>query len=153
MSIWQRAVARVEAMTASATARPTTGPLPTTGDALLRFALRVDATVCAGVGLIVAMAADPLSGLSGLTATQEWVAGAALVGYGTLLHTLAGRSEVRRVGVGVLVGNLAFVAATAAALATDLLPLTGFGVAAALAFDAVTALIAVVQYLGVRRLA
>jgi hypothetical protein len=55
--------------------------------------------------------------------------------------------------VGVLVGNLAFVAATAAALATDLLPLTGFGVAAALAFDAVTALIAVVQYLGVRRLA
>ena len=34
-------------------------------DSLLRFAMRADATLCAGFGLIVAMAADPLSRLSG----------------------------------------------------------------------------------------
>ena len=55
-------------------------------DSLLRFGLRADATLCAGLGLLVAMAADPLSRLSGLSSTAEWIAGAALVGYGTLLY-------------------------------------------------------------------
>ena len=52
-----------------------TGAAPATP--LLRFALRADATLCAGVGLLVAMAADPLSRLSGLSATSEWIGGAA----------------------------------------------------------------------------
>ncbi len=55
----------------------------------LRFALRADATLCGALGLLIAMAADPLSRLSGLSATSEWIAGAALVGYGVGLYAAA----------------------------------------------------------------
>ena len=83
-------------------------PIRDSTESLLRFALRADATLCAGVGLFVAMAADPLSRLSGLTSTSEWIAGAAMVIYGVALYMAAGLSDVRRVGMGVLAGNVAF---------------------------------------------
>lgn len=136
----------------------TTHPVNTTGDgdagidSLLRVALRADATLCGGLGLVIAMAADPLSRLSGLSATSEWIGGAALVGYGAALFLAAGASDVRRVGVGVLVGNIVFALAVAAVLATGLLPLTEAGVAGIAGFTAVTLAFAFVQYLGVRRL-
>ena len=63
-----------------------TRPVRESTGSLLRFALRADATLCAGVGLFVAMAADPLSRLSGLSSTSEWIAGAALVIYGVALY-------------------------------------------------------------------
>jgi hypothetical protein len=131
----------------------TTRPVTESTDSLLRFALRADATLCAGLGLLIAMAADPLSRLSGLSATSEWIGGAALVAYGTALFMLAGLSDVRRVGVGVLVGNIAFAALVAVVLAARWLPLTEFGSVATIAFTAVTIAFAYVQYLGVRRLA
>jgi hypothetical protein len=87
------------------------------GDSLLRFALRADATLCAGLGLLVAMAADPLSRMSGLSSTAEWIGGAALVAYGALLYTAAGIPNVRRVGIGVLAGNIAFAVLVAVVLA------------------------------------
>lgn len=121
------------------------------GDALLRFALRADATLCAALGLFVAMAADPLSRLSGLSATSEFISGAALVGYGVALYAAAGVSGVRRVGVGV--GNVAFAVSTGVALVAGWLPLTAFGVASTVAFTVVTLAFAYAQYLGVRRLA
>lgn len=123
------------------------------GDSLLRFALRADATLCAGLGLLIAMAADPLSHLSGLSATSEWIGGAALVGYGAALFMLAGLPDVRRVGVGVLAGNIAFAILVAVALAAGWLALTELGVVATIAFTTVTLAFAYVQYLGVRRLA
>ncbi len=67
----------------------TTRPVRESTDSLLRFALRADATLCGALGLFVAMAADPLSRLSGLSATSEWIAGAALVGYGVALYLAA----------------------------------------------------------------
>ncbi|MDG4666025.1 hypothetical protein [Mycobacterium sp. 236(2023)] len=118
---------------------------------LLRFAMRADATLCAGLGLFVAMAADPLARLSGLTATAEWIAGAALVAYGALLYCAARLRDIRRVGLAVLAGNVAFTAAVAGVLAAGWLPLTPFGVAATVAFTAVTVGFAYLQYLGVRR--
>jgi hypothetical protein len=129
-------------------------PAATSSDPqLLRFALRADATVCAGFGLFVAMAADPLSRLSGLTPTAEWISGAALVAYGVLLYSLAGLRDVRRVGLTVLAGNAAFVAAVTVVLAAGWLPLTTFGVTATVAFTAVTVGFACLQYLGLRRMA
>jgi hypothetical protein len=122
-------------------------------DSLLRFALRADATLCAGLGLLIAMAADPLSKLSGLSATSEWIAGAALVAYGAALYLLAGLPDVRRVGVGVLAGNVAFAIVVAAVLVADWLPLTTLGAVSIAAFTVVTLAFAYVQYLGVRRLA
>ncbi|KUI02246.1 hypothetical protein [Mycobacterium sp. IS-3022] len=121
-------------------------------DALLRFALRADATLCAGIGLVIAMAADPLSRVSGLSATSEWIAGAALVGYGAALFLAAGVPDVRRVGLGVLVGNIVFAVAIGVVLVAGWLPLTDLGVAGTVAFTAVTLAFAYAQYRGVRRL-
>jgi hypothetical protein len=123
------------------------------GDSLLRFALRADATLCGAVGLLVAMAADPLSRLSGLSPTSEWIAGASLVIYGVALYAAAGLRDVRRVGVGVLAGNVAFAILVTVVLVAGWLPLTELGVAATAAFTVVTLAFAYAQYLGVRRLA
>ncbi|HEY9264279.1 MAG TPA: hypothetical protein VIQ11_06730, partial [Mycobacterium sp.] len=84
-----------------------------TDSQLLRFALRADATLCAGLGLFVAMAADPLARLSGLSPTAEWIAGASLVAYGALLYVCARVTDVRRIGVAVLAGNVVFAVAVA----------------------------------------
>lgn len=130
-----------------------TRPLSDSTDSLLRFALRSDATLCAALGLLVAMAADPLARLSGLSSTSEWVSGAALVGYGALLYVLAAVPDVRRVGLGVVAGNVGFAVAVAAVLIGDWLPLTPSGVVLTVSFTVVTLAFAAVQYLGVRRLA
>ena len=122
------------------------------GDSLLRFALRADATLCGALGLLVAMTADPLSRLSGLSATSEWIGGAALVAYGVALFSAAGVPDVRRVGLGVLAGNVAFAVLVTVVLVADWLPLTEFGVAATIAFTVATLAFAWAQYLGVRRL-
>jgi hypothetical protein len=157
VSIWQRSLRSIDAMTAITT-RPireprvnAAGTVP--GSALLRFALRADATLCAGLGLLIAMAADPLSRLSGLSPTSEWISGAALVGYGVTLYMLAGLPDVRRVGGVVLAGNIAFAILVTVVLVAGWLPLTELGVVAIIAFTVVTLAFAYVQYLGVRRLA
>jgi len=129
-----------------------TRPVRESTDSLLRFALRADATLCAGLGLLVAMAADPLSRLSGLSSTSEWIGGAALVIYGATLYMAAGLPDVCRVGVGVLAGNIAFAILVTVVLVAGWLPLTGFGVAATIAFTVATLGFAYAQYLGVRRL-
>ncbi|MED5813961.1 hypothetical protein VST63_16500 [Mycolicibacterium sp. 050232] len=124
-----------------------------TDDFLLRFALRADATLCAGVGLLVAMAADQLARIAGLSATAGWFAGAALVGYGALLYVLAGSSRVRHVGITVLAGNVAFAITAVVAIVTGWLPLTGTGDELVLGFVGATVVLAWLQYRGVRRLA
>ncbi|MGW4097227.1 hypothetical protein [Mycobacterium sp. NPDC004974] len=124
-----------------------------TEDVLLRFALRADATVCAGVGLLVAMAADQLARIAGLSATTGWFVGAALVGYGALLYVLAVVSRVRRVGIVVLAGNVAFAITTVVAIMTGWLSLTGTGDELVLGFVGATFVLAWLQYRGVRRLA
>ncbi len=150
MSIWQCPLRTIDGMTAITTRHT---PATHSDSQLLRFAMRADATLCAGIGLFVAMAADPLSQLSGLTPTAEWIAGAALVAYGALLYSVARLRDIRRVGVGVLAGNAGFTVAVAVVLAAGWLPLTAFGVAAAVAFIVATMGFACLQYLGVRRLA
>jgi hypothetical protein len=122
-------------------------------DSLLRFTMRADATLCAGLGLFVAMTADQLSRLSGLSPTAEWIAGAALVAYGALMYVLAAVPDIRRVGIGVVGGNVAFAVAGCVVLAAGWLPLTDLGVVMAIAFTVATLGIAYIQYLGVRRLA
>lgn len=124
-----------------------------TDDSLLRIALRADATLCAGVGLLVAMAADQLARIAGLSATAGWYVGAALVGYGALLYVLAGIRRVRRVGVVVLVGNVAFAVTTVVAIMAGWVALSGTGDELVLGFVGATVVLAWLQYRGVRRLA
>jgi hypothetical protein len=130
----------------------TTRPVRESTDSLLRVALRADATLCGALGLFITMAADPLSRVSGLSATSEWIAGAALVVYGVALYSAAGVPDVRRVGVGVLAGNIVFAVLVAVVLIAGWLPLTEAGVVATIAFTASTLGFAYLQYLGVRRL-
>jgi hypothetical protein len=130
-----------------------TRPLSDSSDSLLRFALRVDGTLCSAAGLLVAMAADPLSRLSGLSATAEWLSGALLVGWGFALYMLAVTHRIRRVGIGVLAGNVIVSAVIAGVLVAHVLPLTAVGTGMVAAFLVTGLGCAWLQYLGVRRLA
>ena len=130
-----------------------TRPLSDSTDSLLRFAMRADATLCAGTGLLIAIAADPLSRLSGLSPAFEWVAGAALVVYGAVLYILAAAPAIRRIGVGIVAANVVLAIVAVAVLVAGVLPLTGAGVVMMLATVAATLGFAYLQYLGVRRLA
>lgn len=136
-------------MTAVATRRL----LSDSTDSLLRFALRLDATLTGLFGLALAAGAGPLPTLTGLTPTQEYITGAALVLYGVVVYCLAALNSVRQAGIGVVLANLVCTVAAVAVVVSGALPLTGLGVAALLASATYTAAFAVAQYLGVRRLA
>ena len=122
-------------------------------DSLLRFALRLDATLTGLLGLAVAAAAGPLSTMTGFTAGQEYLAGAALVLYGVVVFRLAGVRSVRRAGVGVVVANLVCTVGAVALVASAALPLTTLGVTALIGSAVYTTAFAVLQYVGVRRMA
>ena len=130
-----------------------TRPLSDSSDSLLRFALRVDGTLCALTGLLMALTADPLSRLSGLSATSEWIIGAVLVAWGFALYVMAAVPRIRRVGTGVLIGNLVATVVVLGVLASGVFPLTAAGNVLVLSVMAVGLGCAWLQYLGVRRLA
>jgi hypothetical protein len=125
-------------------------PLYDATDSLLRFAVRADATLTGLLGLTIAFLADPLSSLTGLTSFQEYGVGVLFVLSGLLVFSLGALPDVRRVGISVLVVNVAFT--LVAIVAAEALPLTLTGVALTLATAAYTAAFAGLQYLGLRRL-
>jgi FtsH-binding integral membrane protein len=132
-------------------------PLPTrpfedSTDSLLRFAMRLDATLGGFIGLFIALMADPLSALTGLSSVTEFSGGALLVLGGLAVYGLAAAPDLRRVGVGLIVGNVVLAVAALVVVAVGALPLTAAGVAATLATGGYFALMGYLQYLGVRRL-
>jgi hypothetical protein len=131
----------------------TARPVSDTTDSLLRFAMRLDATLSAALGLVVAVAAEPLSRLSGLSPTTEWIIGASFVGVSAVVYALASLPNIRLTGTAVMVGNVAFSLLVVAALVVGWLPLTEFGVMATLATALYSLAVGSLQYLGVRRLA
>jgi hypothetical protein len=132
-------------------------PLPTrpfddSTDSLLRFAMRLDATLSGLVGLFIALMADSLSALTGLSSVAEFSGGALLVLGGLAVYGLAAAPNLRRVGVGLIVGNVVLTVAALVVVAVGALSLTEAGVAATLATGGYFALMGYLQYLGVRRL-
>jgi hypothetical protein len=121
-------------------------------DALLRFALRADATVTGLAGLAAAAFANPLSTLSGLSPNTEYLLGTAFVFYGLAVYYLAALPSLRGVGIGVSAANAVCTVATIALVLTDAAPLTEAGIAVTMATGVYTAFFAYLQYLGVRRL-
>ncbi|BBX42275.1 hypothetical protein [Mycobacterium simiae] len=119
-------------------------------DSLLRFAMRVDATLTGLCGVAVAFFADPLASLTGLGSNLHFILGAVFVCYGLAVYGLTGLEDLRSVGVGVVVVNL--VLTLLAFGAVQALPMTAIGVGMAVALGLVTAALAWLQYLGVRRL-
>ncbi|KAA0110162.1 hypothetical protein [Mycolicibacterium sp. P1-5] len=128
-------------------------PLSDSTDSLLRFAMRVDATLTGVLGLAIATMADPLGRLTGLTAAQGYIAGAAFALCGLVVYALAASPDLRRVGTGLVVFNTVGTVGIIAVAESGVLPLTTFGSITALAGALYTAAFAVLQYLGVRRLA
>ena len=132
-------------------------PLPTrpfddSTDSLLRFAMRLDATLSGLVGLFIALMADSLSALTGLSSVAAFSGGALLVFGGLAVYGLAAAPDLRRVGVGLIVGNVVLTVAALVVVAVGALPLTAAGVVATLATGGYFALMGYLQYLGVRRL-
>ena len=127
-----------------------TRPLYDSTDSLLRFAMRLDATLTGLMGLAVAFLADPLSSLTGLTSLQEYSIGAFFVLYGLAVYSLAALPNLRRAGIGVVVANIVYT--LAAVVAAGAVAMTAVGVVATLASGVYTAFFAWLQYLGVRRL-
>ena len=134
----------------TAVSDPTARPFSDSNDSLLRFAMRVDATVTGLCGLAVAFVADPLSSLTGLTSLQEYWLGAFFVLYGLVVFSLAALPNLRRAGIGVVAANVLYT--LAATVAAEAVPMTAMGVAATLVSGVYTAAFAGLQYLGVRRL-
>lgn len=127
-------------------------PFGDSTDSLLRFAMRLDATLSGAVGLCIALFADPLSSLSGLSSVAEFCGGALLVFAGLLAYGLAAANDLRRVGYALIAGNVVLTIVTLGVLAANVLPLTETGVAAALLTAGYFTAMGVLQYLGVRRL-
>lgn len=130
-----------------------TRPLSDSTDSLLRFAMRADATLTGLGGLIVAAAAGPMSSLTGLTPAQEYGMGAFFVLYGLAVFSLAALPNLHRAGLGVVIANMVYTVLAAAVVVDGLVPLTAAGVVVTLASGIYTAFFALLQYLGVRRLA
>jgi hypothetical protein len=129
-----------------------TRPFDDSTDSLLRFAMRLDATLGGVVGLFIALLADSLSSLTGLSSVAEFSGGALLVLGSLAVYALAAAPDLRRVGIGLIIGNAVLAVATLVVLALGALPLTQTGVVATLATGGYFALMGYLQYLGVRRL-
>ena len=129
-----------------------TRPFDDSTDSLLRFAMRLDATLSGAIGLFIALMADPLSSLTGLSSVTEFSGGALLVVAGLAVYALAAVPDLRRAGIVIIVGNIALTVAALAVIAAGVLPLTEIGVVATLAAGGYFALMGYLQYLGVRRL-
>lgn len=127
-------------------------PFDDSTDSLLRFGMRLDATLSGAVGLFIALMADSMSSVTGLSSVAEFIGGALLVFCGLGVYGLAAVPDLRRVGIAVIVGNIVLTVAALVVVATGVLPLTETGVAATVAGSGYFALMGYLQYLGVRRL-
>jgi hypothetical protein len=127
-------------------------PFEDSTDSLLRFAMRLDATLSGLVGLFIAAGADPIASLTGLSSIATYGVGALLVLGGFAVYALAAAPDLRRVGTGLIIANFALTLATLVVVAVGALPLTGSGVVAGLTVAVYFALMGYLQYLGVRRL-
>jgi hypothetical protein len=129
-----------------------TRPFADSTDSLLRFAMRLDATLTGLTGLLIAVGADPLSSLTGLSSLAQYGLGAFFVFYGLAVFGLAAAPDLRRAGIAVIIANTVFTVAAVVVVAAHALSLTETGISLMLASGCYTAAIGYLQYLGVRRL-
>lgn len=125
----------------------------TSADSLLRMAMRADAVLTGLTGVVMALAARPLSPVTGLPVAVEYGFAAFMVTWGVVVFWLATLPSLRRPGIGVIVGNLACTVAAVAVVLIGVWPLTTIGVVLLLASGVYTAVFAELQYKGLRRLA
>lgn len=119
---------------------------------LLRNALALDAAACAASGLLLALGADPLSGLLGFPAGFLRGAGFVLLPCAAFLAVLASRPALPRLAVHAVIGvNILWVADSVLILVAGWFAPTGLGIAFVLAQAAAVALITEFEVIGLRR--
>ena len=120
---------------------------------LLRLALRLDAIATGAVGLTAVVAASPLADPVGVSAALLVWTGAALIVYSVAVWYLASRPVINPVAAGAVVAlNAVWVVDSILAVAAGWLGLTTLGVVIVLAQAAVVAVLADLQFLGIRRM-
>ena len=120
----------------------------------LRRLLFADAVVSGVTGVLMSAAATPLATLLALPAPVVRYAGLALLPFAALVLHLAGRERVTRTGVLAVIGlNAAWVAASVLVLLTGWVAPNGLGVAFVLVQALAVAVLAELQYTGLRRAA
>jgi hypothetical protein len=118
----------------------------------LRRVLWADAATCLATGLLLTLDATPLAALFGLPADLLTYAGLSLFPCAALMIWIATRESIWRLGAWtVILGNAAWVAGSVAVLV--LLSPTGLGYAFVIAQAVAVAVLAELEYAGVKKLA
>lgn len=117
-----------------------------------RRLLQLDAGLCLASGLGLAAFAGPVAVLTGIPAAVGLPIGLFLLAWGAWIAYVSARPTVSRRATQLVIGvNVAWVLASLAVLFGGLLPLTTFGWWFVLAQAVAVDLIAVVQWLALRR--
>lgn len=118
----------------------------------LRSALALDAAACAGTGLLLTLAAEPLSGWLGFPPGFLRGAGLVLLPSAALLAWFASRETLPRLAVFAVIGvNLVWIADSVAVLLMGWFAPTGLGIAFVLAQAAAVALVTELEVIGLKR--
>lgn len=119
---------------------------------LLRNALALDAAACAGMGLLLAAAAGPLSGLLGFPPAFLRGAGLVLLPCAALLTWFASGTVLPRLAVLAVIGvNILWVADSIAILVMGWFQPTGLGIGFVLAQAAAVAVVTELEVIGLKR--
>lgn len=125
----------------------------TTQTSLLRRALLADVVVTGGAGLLLALAASPLSDLFDLPAVLLRIAGVGLLPYTAVVYYVASRERIAHRAVRAVIGlNLLWAIASLLLLVTGWVDPSVLGIAFIVTQALIVAAFADVQYLGLRRL-
>ncbi|POR46117.1 hypothetical protein [Bosea psychrotolerans] len=118
----------------------------------LRNALAADAAACAATGLLLAAAAEPLSGLLGFPTSFLRGAGLVLLPCAALLAWFCARQTLPRLAVHAVIGiNILWVADSIAILVAGWFQPSGLGTAFVLAQAAAVAVITELEVIGLKR--
>lgn len=121
-------------------------------DGGLRLALKLDAVVSGLFGALLLAGGPVIDDLLGARLALLWSVGLFTVAYGVFVWSVASGANVsRRAAESVMVGNLLWVAGSVAVVAAGWLSLTALGTAFVLAQAATVALLAGLQFFGLRR--
>lgn len=119
---------------------------------LLRQALLADAATSAACGLLMALAAGPMSGILGLPEPLLRVAGIVLLPYAAFIGWLGLREQIQRpVAWAVVIGNAVWAADSFLLLASGWVEPTRAGYAFVIAQALAVLMYAEFQYVGLRR--
>lgn len=118
----------------------------------LRNALALDAAACAGMGLLLAAMAEPLSGPLGFPPAFLRGAGLVLLPCAALLAFFASRAALPRLAVLAVIGvNIVWIAESLATLLTGWFAPSGLGIGFVLAQAAAVAAVTELEIIGLRR--